>query len=507
MFRLQADSSLSKSEKEEREVNRLIDKTPAPSRKRAPRRGPKHDNRRSRMKDDDKDLSSKDKDLSLNRKDTGSVLNNIALKIVVGSKTSNENRNDEIMKTKVAQYHGVLVQGHPSGPTNSVPKIDKRDLGKEHYDIIIASAKDFLSEDWFKFGWDVGSEDAGFRAALDMAIYTSCDGTFQSKIDAGTYNILLANLMGIKDDQFSETFSSQSIKKASSTMKETHHTALCRIASSLRSVDPASSFMLLKVASKLNVAGDAPSDDKFFSQAQQGQQGQSKTMNVKDISEQLKLIKEAKDADDLVEALQKLYEGTHVAAGRVAALGLHGLVQGLSEMTEDEISTFVDSIKPEVVKLEGDLKDYFGDAHDAKKDLSSLSDDDVESFMAGVDNLFGVAEKTTEKVTTSSVRISMQTLVRIAGMNPEIKAILIPVLRVAVKKKNKAKKVSQKADPKADEKKPGKDDGKKPSKDGKKPNPFAKGKPEKKDEKKPSKGTAGKKRKASLDFTEEDLSW
>jgi hypothetical protein len=55
-------------EKEEREVNNLIHKRPPPSRKRKERRGPKHDNRKNRIKVDDPDLNSSDKDMSLKSK-------------------------------------------------------------------------------------------------------------------------------------------------------------------------------------------------------------------------------------------------------------------------------------------------------------------------------------------------------------------------------------------------------------------------------------------------------
>lgn len=67
-------SDLSPVEKEEREVSRLIDRNPAPSRKHGPKRGPKHDNRRRRMKVPDSDISGSDPDLSLNRKTQGSCI-------------------------------------------------------------------------------------------------------------------------------------------------------------------------------------------------------------------------------------------------------------------------------------------------------------------------------------------------------------------------------------------------------------------------------------------------
>ena len=75
-------SDLKPSEKEEREVERLIGRKPAPSRKSKPKRGPKHDNRRRRMKVDDPDLKSSDKDMSLNYKH--SFVRSIAFRIADG---------------------------------------------------------------------------------------------------------------------------------------------------------------------------------------------------------------------------------------------------------------------------------------------------------------------------------------------------------------------------------------------------------------------------------------
>lgn len=60
-----ADSSIDQSEKDDQQVERLIDKKPAPSRKNRPKRGPKHDQRRRRMKIDDPDMSGGDPDMSL----------------------------------------------------------------------------------------------------------------------------------------------------------------------------------------------------------------------------------------------------------------------------------------------------------------------------------------------------------------------------------------------------------------------------------------------------------
>src|SRR5580704_769406 len=76
--RILADTSLSPAEKDDREVERLINKKPPPSRKRTERRGPKRDNRRNIMKDTSEESSSDKKDLS---RATHAALLNIARRI------------------------------------------------------------------------------------------------------------------------------------------------------------------------------------------------------------------------------------------------------------------------------------------------------------------------------------------------------------------------------------------------------------------------------------------
>lgn len=74
---------LSQYKKEEREVERLIERGKPPrSRKYRPKRGPKHDNRRQTIKEKDPDLDKSDSDLSMNYKVIGgSNLADIALMI------------------------------------------------------------------------------------------------------------------------------------------------------------------------------------------------------------------------------------------------------------------------------------------------------------------------------------------------------------------------------------------------------------------------------------------
>jgi hypothetical protein len=104
-----ADSSLSQSEKEEHEVERLIDKKPAPSRKHKERRAPRHEQRRERMKVEDQDTSKTDPDMSLNYKSSSLV--DMALKILIFS-PSNNSRKDKVTQ-KTAKYLGIIQKDHP----------------------------------------------------------------------------------------------------------------------------------------------------------------------------------------------------------------------------------------------------------------------------------------------------------------------------------------------------------------------------------------------------------
>lgn len=106
-----------------------------------------------------------------------------------------------------AAYHGVLMQGHPNGPTNSGwNSIDKRYIDRSHLDSIIASAKKMLKDNpWFQFNWGGGRPDAPFRAALDLAIHTADSNSYQSKIDAPTYEKLLNRLASWDYDTFEDT--------------------------------------------------------------------------------------------------------------------------------------------------------------------------------------------------------------------------------------------------------------------------------------------------------------
>jgi hypothetical protein len=238
-------SDLTPSEKEEREVERLINKKPAPSRKRSRRRGPKHDNRRRRIKEDDPDLKMNDKDMSLNYK--YSRMLSIASHISGSFQSSNEFTGNKDMSVRTSTYHGIKSQGHPDGPYPLYQTYDRRYFGKEQYDSIVASARSFLQEDWLQNDWGAGSPDAPFRAALDLAIHTADRSLYQSKIDVETYNMLLARIINDKSDLFSETFlpNQETSKRSASSMSNAYQNLL-RIASELRGTDPKSAIEIVR---------------------------------------------------------------------------------------------------------------------------------------------------------------------------------------------------------------------------------------------------------------------
>jgi hypothetical protein len=235
-----SDTSLSPAEKEDKEAERLIDKNPPPSRKHTERRGPKWDNRRRRMKVEDNDISppSKgDKDISLNRKIEGF------------NSTSNGPRAVEAMVEKVSTYHGIIDQrGNPTDPPNTGYKsYHSRYFTEEHYKSIIKNAKALLEEDWLKYGWDGGAEDAKYRAALDLAIHMADSNLYQSKIDAETYDMLLNRLAGWGHDSFSETIIPMKIRKnASIAGRVRNYQDVIKIANEIRHDEPEVALVILK---------------------------------------------------------------------------------------------------------------------------------------------------------------------------------------------------------------------------------------------------------------------
>jgi hypothetical protein len=578
-------TDLTPAEKDDRQTERLIGRKPPPSRKHKTKRGPKFDNRRRRMQD------TSDPDVKANARDRKATLADIALKIafaddeVVPGTSRLLTRADlaagrilsddelqslgydtsgasdaaflrslgypvagaasygagpaEDMSSKTAAYHGIVQQGHPSGPTNSGSPPDKRYFGKSEYDSIVAHAKELLKTDWLKYSWDGGAEDAPVRAALDLAIHMADSNAYQSKIDVETYNMLLARLTKSKVDLFSETLVPEGGegKRSASIMSQNNAAieSMVRIANDLRKTNPRQALEIMKNVRALRVA-QVPVEAQVQHQAEQeavaspdgmpapsapppasgdaapppaaggGDKtgGLTKGPNVKDVKAQLDLFNKARTGEQLMEVLTKLAESVKTAGSRIATSAMEELAP-IADMSDDEVMKLIQSGKRDATKLE-DILGGFGD---------QLSPEEVETFVKGIDDFINGIVGEAEKAKTASVSVSVSTLLRVASISPEARMVVMPYLAAAKKKMDKAKK-------KKGKKKPAKKDA--PKKGG---NPFAKGGPLSKGKggppakggKKgpPAKGKAppfgGKKappfgkKKASVDISPDDTKW
>lgn len=153
------------------------------------------------------------------------------------------------MSKRSAAYHGIVYQGHPTDPVGSEYRsYDKRYFKKEHYDSILKVANEFMQEDWLKYGWDGGSEEAARRAALDLAIHTADSNLYQGKIDAETYDMLLNRFASWEYDPFSETVvpKTQKQQKRSAAAMKSSVQEILRIANDIRSSNPVASVAILK---------------------------------------------------------------------------------------------------------------------------------------------------------------------------------------------------------------------------------------------------------------------
>jgi hypothetical protein len=551
-------TDLSPAEKDDRETTRLIHKRPAPSRKNRSKRGPKHDNRRRRMKD------GLDPDLKAAERDRKASLEDIALKVAFASKDEPDDdvkagpghlltRADlglpprevgaasygasrtEDMSSKTAAYHGVVQQGHPSGPTNSGHSPDKRYFDKSSYDSIIAHAKELLKTDWLQYGWEGGAEDAPVRAALDLSIQLANDHAYQSKVDVETYNMLLARLSKSDVDLFSDTLVPEGGKgKRSAAAMDKNLQSMIRVANDLRHSNPRAAFDILKNVQAIRVA-QVPVESQIQhqsqqqeqqsqqqqgqqqgygqqeqqSQQQQGQQqqsqqeqqgGLSKGPNVKDVKHQLDLFSKARSGEELMEVLTKLAESVKTAGSRVATSAMEELAP-IADMSDDQVKKLIQMGKRDVTKLEDLMKGY--------DEAKALSPEEIEAFVKGMDDFINGVVAESEKVKTASVSVHVSTLLRVASISPEARMVMMPFLVAAKKKMDKAAKKKKKAPAKK----------KSPPKKG---NPFAKGGPLSKAPAKggkkgpPSKGKApfgGKKappfgkKKASVEISSEDGVW
>lgn len=574
-------TDLSPAENDDRETSRLINKKPPPSRKGRPKRGPKHDNRRRRM------LDRSDPDVKAAERDRKASLEDIALKVAFADEKAvpgtshflmadalralgrGEISVDEVltygeagaasygaglteeMSAKTAAYHGVVQQGHPSGPTNTgYNSYDKRHFGKKEYDSILASAKELLKTEWLSDGWDGGAEDAPMRAALDLAIHLADANLYQSKIDAETYNMLLARLTKSKVDLFSETLVLEGEKgKRSAAVMDKNIQNMVRIANDLRKTNPKAAFDIMKNVRAIRVA-QVPVESQVQHQSGEDVDGMTGSdgmpapsgppaappvaapppapppsgdggggeqtgglskggPNIKDVKAQLDLFSKARSGEEMMEVLTKLGESVNVASGRVATSAMEELAP-IADMSDEEIQKLVQSGKREVTKLEDVMKGF--------EEGKTLSPEEIEAFVKGMDDFINGIVGESEKVKTASVSVPVSALLRVASISPEARLVMLPFLAAAKKKMDKAK-AKKKGKKKPAKKKDA------PKKGG---NPFAKGGPlskagPPKGGKKgpPAKGGKGGKappfggkkappfgkKKASVEITGEDVKW
>lgn len=350
-----------------------------------------------------------------------------------------------ILMKKTAGYHGIVEQGHPSGPTNTPWKsIDKRYLGKEHFASIIKCAKDILNEQWFKSGWDIGAVDAAHRAALDLAIHTADDSAYQSKIDAPTYNMLLNKLASGGYDDMVDTMLPGKISKQAGEFS-THD----RENVEFKSLSPEEKSILDEAAAILEAHGRSEEFDslvgaiEFLNMKQPPVGAIDELMNPK-FSSELESVKEV------------LYKTANVL--------------------EEYHPHYANSIR-DLVKWGGARVDRNG------KSISRLSDKFNETHSNSAVSGTGATKMAEHK---ASVEVDLNTLVRVAFENPGARAALLPIIAAKKPVANKAKKPSSGAASEAESEK-------KPVKKGKKP------------AKKPAK--KGKKHTASVTLDSSDYSW
>lgn len=371
----------------------------------------------------------------------------------LASQTSYHTRNGEMVKT--ATYHGVISQGHPSGPTNRPWSLkDRRYHTPDDYKGIVKAAKTLMKEDWFS-SYDSVDSDSKFRAALDISISTYSDSQFQGTIDAPTYDMLLASLMGQNPkDLFTETL-------ITSNRSASMNHNFVRIANQIMSKNPSLSFKLIGQAVRGTVASG---------------------LEIGHIKEALEDVSKAKDGESLAEALKDLAKLTKTA-GRVASEMVD--LEAIEDMTDEQVKELLESSKEKAKELSKQIDEF---QKSSEKDFTAVSDSDVEELINGIMGLIGEAGVESGKVKSASVRVEMRTLVAAAQTSPEARRILYPFIVASKKKAEKAEKM------KKDDKKPGKKDDKKDEKSGKKD--------EKKDEKSNKKFEemkAKKTKRASID--------
>ena len=232
-----------------------------------------------------------------------------------------------------------------------------------------------------------------------------------------------------------------------------------RIASDLRHSDPRSAAEIVKAVRNLR-ASDQDQD-----------QGQSTPPQQVGISEE--------DMDDFVSGEIDMGELEDETDKLINSEDLEAFVNGLQDISEvlkkRKASRFASHIatseadfsdvQESLDSMDGDKKKkLFNDLVGQSKELKALlKKDDIADFMTALDELLSDTKAAAQNVKTSSIRVSLSALARLATDIPSSRGILLPILAAAKKKKDKkkdkkdkksaTKKKAPKKDPKKDSKK------------------------------------------------------
>lgn len=201
-------------QREEEEAERLV--RPLPKQK-----PPRRDRMREDMETEkDPDLSKRDKDLSKNRREIGGSttdpreLIRLAIKAQESSPYSSYplvraqveasmlSDDSKSQPSRTSMYHGI--EPYPKGHEGFAPYVGweqaaVRDLTGEDFNLLLASAREWMKSSVLSKAIDGMIPDARFRAALDLAIRSAEDGRYSGVVDANLYNLLLAKLAGESD--------------------------------------------------------------------------------------------------------------------------------------------------------------------------------------------------------------------------------------------------------------------------------------------------------------------
>lgn len=409
--------------------------------------------------------------------------------------TSNKIVRIETMAGRLAAYHGVDdLRGNPTDPINTPWRShDKRYFTEDSYKSILKVAKQYLQEDWLKYCWEGGAEDAPLRAALDLAIHTADNNLYQSKIDAETYEMLLNRLAKWGYDTFSETILPFKKSKRSAAAMSQDVQNVLRIASEVRKTDPKKAVEIIaNLRSMVSSEAEPAESIQEHASGVEYSAGPPPPAGGDDVKKNLtskledlkKLIKRKPSKDDFIKGVQEVYKS--FAVGHTAA-EMEGL-EAIEDMGDDELLAIFDDWSTDITKAIDDIQKKVEDT-----DLAQGPEvDDLKEMLSGLlEDIVGESKQ-------ASARIGLSTLIKIAYTHPDTRPILLRTIIAAKKKKEKAKAKKEK------------DKGGPPF-EGAKP-PFEKnGPPDKADSKKKEsdKGKKskpkGKKKKAAL--TREDLNW